>query len=278
MTHSKDSFPEYLSKKDFISASDIKNFLFSPKFYYFEKYENKNKEENKTLTLGSAIHQLVLEPDEFYQNYVVSEKYDLRTKIGKEKSIEFAELNKDKTIINEEEMKTVVAIANSCKQNKSLVSILQDSTPELSIYTEDKETGLKIRLRPDIYCNSKPTICDLKSCATSDMRNFKYNVFKYGYHITNAFYSHFSSKPCYVFAALEKDEPNQISLYTLSPKIIEQGKDLFRMGLDLLAWSHKHNYWCDYSEFSLLKELYSKGNLDLFFELKDSNNFILEIE
>lgn len=276
--YKKDTFSVYLSTVDHVSASDIKNFLISPKFYFFNKYENKNKEENKTLTLGSAIHALVLEPDEFYQHYVVSQKYDLRTKIGKEKSIEFAKQNEGKRVITEDEMKTVVAISNSCKQNKTLVSILEDSTPELSIYTVDKETGLKIRLRPDIYCNSKPTICDLKSCVTSDIKNFKYSVFKYSYHITSAFYSHFSRKPCYVFAALEKEEPNQVSLYTLSPKIINEGKELFRMGLDLLAWSYKHNYWCDYSEFALLKTLYLGDNLDLFFETKERENFILEIE
>lgn len=277
--YTQDDFNEYLAKKEFISSSDIKNFLVSPKYYYFKKYqEKKDKEQKKHFALGTAIHSYVLTKELFHSDYVVSEKHDLRTKTGKEKLAEFTKQHEGKSIITEEEMKTIVAISDSCKQNKTLVSILEDSTPELSIYTVDKQTGLKIRMRPDIYCNSKPTICDLKSCVTSDIRNFKYNVFKYGYHITNAFYSHFSHKPCYVFAALEKEEPNQVSLYTLSPKIINEGSELFRMGLDLLAWSYKHNYWCDYSEFALLKTLYLGDNLDLFFDAKERDSFILEIE
>ena len=34
----KDSFSEYLGKKDHISASDIKNFMKSPKYYFYKKY------------------------------------------------------------------------------------------------------------------------------------------------------------------------------------------------------------------------------------------------
>ena len=33
----KDTFEEYLGKKDYISASDIKNFLKSPKYYFNNK-------------------------------------------------------------------------------------------------------------------------------------------------------------------------------------------------------------------------------------------------
>ena len=34
----KDTFAEYLGKTDFYSASDIKNFLKSPKLFFYDKY------------------------------------------------------------------------------------------------------------------------------------------------------------------------------------------------------------------------------------------------
>ena len=44
----KDTFEEYLGKKSHISASDIKNFLHSPRYYLYkaveEEYENKKRE------------------------------------------------------------------------------------------------------------------------------------------------------------------------------------------------------------------------------------------
>ena len=95
----KDTFPEYLGKKDYISASDLKNFLLSPKKYFYEKFEKQQKEEGRHFNIGSGLHELILEPDLFRTNYIISPKIDKRTKEGKLQFAEFEKTAQGKTIL-----------------------------------------------------------------------------------------------------------------------------------------------------------------------------------
>jgi hypothetical protein len=60
----------------------------------------------------------------------------------------------------------------------------------------------------------------------------------------------------------------------LDDEMIEYGRNQYRMGLDLLKWSFDNDYWCSYNEFEMLKECYELGNLDKFFELKETSEKI----
>ena len=79
----KDTFSEYLGKKDHISSSDIKNFLKSPKYYYWNKYQKVEKDDGRHFAIGSALHEMIMEPHLFNKNYIVIPKTDRRTKEGK---------------------------------------------------------------------------------------------------------------------------------------------------------------------------------------------------
>ena len=84
----------------------------------------------------------------------------------------------------------------------------------------------------------------------------------------------FLGRENYIFAAVEKEAPFQISLYALNDEMIQYGREQYRMGLDLLKWSMDNNYWCNYNEFEVLKECYQLGNLDQFFDLKENSELI----
>jgi exodeoxyribonuclease VIII len=270
----KDTFDEYLAKKDFISASCIKNFLKSPKYYYYNKFLKPKTDRERFFAIGSAIHEMILEPEMFFTNFAVCPKLDKRTKVGREYYEKFEQDNKGKTVIEDSEMTVVVAVAESSRKNKTLTDLIVNSYYELSCYTEDEATGLKLKMRPDSMCKTKSTIIDIKSCLDSSAKEFKKSVYKYNYSISAAFYSDFLKRENYVFAAVEKEAPYQVSLYTLNDEMIEYGREQYRMGLDLLKWSIDNNYWADYNEFEILKECYQLGNLDNFFDLKDNSELI----
>ena len=80
----KDTFAEYLGKVDYYSASDIKNFLKSPKMFFYDKYTKVKEENQRHFAIGSAVHEMILEPQLFNSNYLVAPKFDKRTKEGKE--------------------------------------------------------------------------------------------------------------------------------------------------------------------------------------------------
>lgn len=274
----KDTFEEYLGCKTHISASDIKNFLHSPRYYYFKAYEEdksaKQNSNERHFQIGSAVHELVLEPHLFWTNYAVTPKFDLRTKVGKEGLAQFQAESVGKTLLNEDEVKLATAMANEGTKNPTFMELIKESYRELSCYTKDIYTGLLIRMRPDSFAKNKSTIVDVKTCQDSSPKAFKRDIYKFGYYISASFYMDFLRREHYVFCAMEKNEPHQTALYELDDEMVEMGRKQYRMALDLLKWSLDNNYWCDYNEFEILKECYDLGNLDEFFDIRDKSEKI----
>lgn len=274
----KDTFAEYLGKVDYYSASDIKNFLKSPKMFFYDKYTKVKEENQRHFAIGSAVHEMILEPQLFNSNYLVAPKFDKRTKEGKESFAKFNEMAQGKTILFEDEYAMVLEMAVNVKNNHTFMELLNDSYYEVSCYTIDANTGLSIRLRPDILPKSKSTIVDIKSCIESSPKKFKSDVYSYGYSISAAFYLDFLKRENYVFAAIEKQAPYQSSLYVLNDDMVEYGRQQYRMALDLIKWSIDNNYWCDYVEFEILKESYVLGSLDTALETIQQSELIKILE
>jgi hypothetical protein len=270
----KDTFEEYLGKKDHVAASDIKTFLQSPLNYYYEKFIKKDDSKGRHFVIGSALHECVLEPHLFKENYIVSPKFDKRTKKGKEDAKEFEEFAKDKVVIVEDEMIMIQEMTKSARQNKTLMELLLDSYFEVSCYTTDEKTGLKLRMRPDGLPRSRSTIVDVKSCLNASKKKFKSDIYSYGYTLSAAYYGDFLGRENYVFAAIEKKAPYQTALYALTDEMIQYGREQYRMGLDLIKWSIDNSYWCDYTEFELLKECYYLNQLDDFFDTLKKSDLI----
>jgi len=273
-----DTFSVYLGKKTHISASDIKNFMHSPRYYYYKSFEeirSTDPLEGRHFSVGSALHEMILEPQKFNSNYIVAPKFDRRTKIGKQDYENFLLQTEGKTLLFEDEMNMIVKIAEQTMKNETLVDLIKNSVKEISCYTTDEKTGLKLRLRPDSLADSKNTITDIKSCLDSSYTKFRSDVYSYGYSVTAAYYSDFLNVESYVFAALEKQAPYQVSLYILDDEKMEYGRKQYRTALDLMNWSMDNNYWCDYTEFAMLKDCYELGNLDTFMQDKDIVNKII---
>lgn len=267
----KDTFSQYLGKKDHISASDIKNFLKSPKYYYYNKYQKIEQSNERHFAIGSALHEMIMEAHLFKSNYIVIPKIDKRTKDGKVAYESFLVEANGKTIIMEDEMTMIVDMAENATKNKIFMSFLENSHREVSAYTIDEKTGLKLRMRPDILPMHKSTIVDIKSCLDSSPKKFKGDVYSYGYSLSAAFYCDNLKRENYIFAAIEKQQPYQTSLFSLNDEMMEYGRQQYLMGLDLLKWSYDNNYWCDYNEFEILKESYEIGNLDQFLDINESS-------
>ncbi len=275
--YANDTFVEYLSDPA-ISSSDIKAFLKSPRTFYFEKYERETKEAAQHFTVGSALHCLVLTPELFDDGFFVSKKFDQRTKVGKDAAKEVAKQSAGKEILFEEDFVMIKKMADSARKNKTLMELSKNSHFEMSIYGEDEVTGIKTKIRPDVYAINRPTLIDLKTCLDSGIKKFRHDIFNFGYNITSSWYSKFSGKENYLFAAIEKQEPYQTSLFTLSSHFLNHASEQIRMALDCMLFCQTHNVWPDYSQFELMKRLYSIDMLDSYFEQVEENNNIILIE
>lgn len=170
----QDSFSKYLSNPA-ISASDIKNFLRCPAYYFYKKYQQQREgaEETKSLAFGTFLHQFILEPGTIFNDYAIAKKFDQRTTKGKEGLKDFMEENAEKKIVTYEDFEMARNISENARKNKTLNELISESYKELSIYSEDETTGLKIRLRPDIFCRKRSVIVDIKSTMDASPRGLK---------------------------------------------------------------------------------------------------------
>jgi hypothetical protein len=100
---------------------------------------------------------------------------------------------------DEEDMEMIRCMTESAMNNATFLELMKDSHREVSCYTTDEKTGLKIRLRPDAMAQNKSTITDIKSCLDSSLKKFKSDVYSYGYSISASYYCDFLNRENYVF-------------------------------------------------------------------------------
>ncbi|WP_038204096.1 PD-(D/E)XK nuclease-like domain-containing protein [Xenorhabdus bovienii] len=149
-----------------------------------------DEEKTKSLDIGTALHCLLLEPDEFGKRFAIEPKLDKRTKAGKEEAEAFDLANQDKIILTQEESRKLLIMRDSALAHPIAKWFLEaDGQSETSIYWNDSETDVLCRSRPDklITTADQDWIVDVKSSA--DMEKFEKDFYKYRYHVQDAFYS-----------------------------------------------------------------------------------------
>ncbi len=229
----KDTNQEYHSSKS-ISASGLKE-IWLTSVYDFNRrvYEDK-----PAYRLGTMIHELFLEPDEFKENYYLpTEKIDRRTKAGKEK---FAELSKMRKIVaTYDEVQTINGLKKSLNSNNEMSKLARkylEGDSEVSHYFSYK--GIEARVRPDLKGNG--FISDIKTAQFMNGRfgkkEFKSQIYSFGYHLQATFYADMLDihPREFKFIWMEKKYPFRIVVTTLSDKQIEEGRGGYLSALE--AW------------------------------------------
>ena len=88
-----------------VSKSQLDQIAESPATYIWAKNAPVDEEKLKAFDMGSAIHCLLLEPDEFKDRFIIAPPFNRRTNTGKAEEAEFlascAELGK--TVMDAEE-------------------------------------------------------------------------------------------------------------------------------------------------------------------------------
>lgn len=233
---------QYHADTEFLSHSMLETFRQSPRKYH-AKYVAKTleKKEESHYVIGSAFHTLLLEPAKFWEEYAVTpERWDQRTKAGKESLQLFKFQHEGKTVLWPEEAAEVNGMVEAARLDPLVCKLLDaDGLVEKSFRTTDPETGLKAKCRPDKVIplidtgdgyGLIPTVLDVKTTADHSPDGFTRSVLRYGYHRQRAFYlrvlARFSPEPVpfrWLFLAFGKSEPYEVSVYALDEKFSALG-------------------------------------------------------
>lgn len=235
-----------------VSKSNLDDIAKCPAIYQWRKRAPENEDKKQALNMGTALHCLLLEPQEFDNRFAVKPVFDRRTTAGKSghESFmnEFAESGK--IIIDEsDELKLRLMQENAFAHPTAKKLLDMDGYYESSIFWTDKETGKLCKIRPDKLVKDKAMIIDVKK--TADIDNFARSIEEYRYHVQDAMYcegykNHFGKIPHFVFIAVSETIDcgrYPVRVFVLDDYDKEIGYQLFRRDLNKYAECEDSNTW-----------------------------------
>lgn len=219
-----------------VSSTSLKHVLRSIPHYL---HSLTRPDPTDAMRFGSAFHDAVLLPEIYKQNYIVSPKFDRRTKDGKEKSAAFDEDNKHKTILDQDEAKRIDEMAQKIHESTAVNYLLSSGEAEISFWWIDEDTGVLCKCRADwLYTkDDHQIVIDIKTTKDATKKRFQKSLVDFSYDLSAAFYLDGISKcldkrvSTFAYIAIESEAPYDLGLYCLGTKSIDTGKMLYKLAL-----------------------------------------------
>jgi hypothetical protein len=261
-----------------ISRSGVMEILETPR-HYWDSYLNPNKPEKKetpAMSLGSAVHCYLLEPDVFEKEYVAVRNFDARTKEGKAYRDSLEEYTQQgKKLLKYDVYHAVVTIAEEIKLHPIASGWMhKDCKIEKSIYWIDPETQVLCKARPDIWLPN--ALIDLKTARSVKAHKFKRAVEDGGLHIqaamqieavyraTGVYIENFANIAC-----LNK-RPYLPKIFGFDEATIELGRKEFKKALRIYADCLSSDKWPGYSNDIEIISLVNKTGIELSDRARES--------
>ena len=219
-------------KKEGISSSDLKRMMKSMATWKYYKDHPEENGDTEALQFGRAYHKLMLEPEDFDKEFIVSPKFDRRTKEGKAAAEEFQKKAEGKEVINEETYQKLLDMQKAL-YDTPFVKLLIKGEHEKSFFWKDSETGIPCKCRPDSFGQIKDNyVCvDLKTTKDAETDHFMRDALKLGYDIQAYHYcqglENAYKKPFkFIFIAQEKTAPYLVNVLEADEYFMASGKEL----------------------------------------------------
>jgi len=182
------------------------------------------------MRIGTLIHCLALEPEHFYDRYVIKPSgMDRRTKEGKEAYSDLVASGKE--IIEIDEYKLAFYCNHALHDHDQLGPILRTTNQGKKLFEERVDfefNGVLMRSKQDMIIPDAQLIIDVKTTQAANPIDFAKSVANYGYARQAALYQHaaeqrFGSKFRFLFAVVSKQPPHEVACYELDDDAQQQG-------------------------------------------------------
>lgn len=235
-----------------VSKSQLDDIAINPAVYQWRKRAPQDEEKLQALDMGTALHCLLLEPEEFDSRFIVAPEFNRRTNEGKANEKAFLKdcAGLGMTVMDAEEGRKLMLMRDSAFAHPAARWLLEaDGHQEASIYWDDEETGELCRIRPDKFLTGQPVIVDVKKVA--DMARFSRHVEEFRYHVQDAmyrdgFYQHFNEYPQFVFIAVSESIDcgrYPVRTFQLHAEDVDAGHQLYRRDLNTYHHCRASNTW-----------------------------------
>lgn len=240
-----------------IRRSDLWRISQSPLHYKY--YVDNPQPETPALTFGRALHELILTPKSFNDNYTIAPAVDRRTKSGREKWEEFMATRNGRTIIAEDDYKTMLDMRREIYHHPIADMLLTNNDTstdhETAFVWTDSATGEECKIKVDALSqvDGKPVIVDYKTTESCADHMFERAARRYGYKLQVGMYTegvwygkNDLEEYGFVFVAQEKKAPYAIRVYIATEDYIFEGTDLFHEYIGLYHSCKESGKWYGY--------------------------------
>ena len=195
-----------------LSFSSLKEFAKSPNhFIYYKQHE---RTATAAMTRGSALHCLVLEPNEFENRYFIAPNFRRGTKAWDE----CVEAAGTREIIKDSEFEGIERMASAIMENRQAREVITNATA-FEQHVEFEFNGLPFHGFIDIV---GPVVADLKSTQDVSPNGFQRFVFNYKYHWQAALYLRAVGMDNeFMFVGIEANAPHNVMVYRLTRATID---------------------------------------------------------
>lgn len=245
-----------------VGHSALVRMLRSPE--HFLQYMENSLEPSDSMTLGSALHAALLEPETFEERFTLSPKFDRRTKQGKEEAQAWEAANAGKIALRAEQLEAVVQMVRKVRLHQFAASLLDRGLAERSLFFVDGPTGVECKVRPDFLSLDENglvrAIVDVKTANHAGIEEFSRASAVYGYDVQAAFYRDAISMALgysvpFFFLVIENSAPYSVAMYKASDSMLEAGRKRYRAALEMLSWCRQTDCWPGYQTGEGYEEL-----------------------
>lgn len=200
--------------------------------------------ESKFIDIGTFVHQEILGGE---REWVAKAYPDYRKKEAREWRD-----SQIKTILDEEQVETIVNVSNAIKAHPHLQEVFENMESEQAIFA--KVNGVELRGKADIVQKDKDgkpiRIWDIKT--TAQFQEWKYKCIRLHYDLQAAVYrTLYKGDVDFAFIIAETIAPYRVQLAYLTPEAWEKGEaDLVRCLDEIKKFGDKE------PSFSILEEIY----------------------
>lgn len=242
-----------------ISKSDLDLIHRSPAHFVAAKAEPRK--ETPAMLLGTVTHAAILEPDTFKSRYIVSPKFDRRTKQGKEEAAAFEVEAETKGLIpiDEDVFEAATNMSNAAHAHPIARRLLGLGTAEASVFWHDCDLLEGCGCESDfMYCKARPDllvdnmVVDLKTTDDARPEAFRRKIANFRYHVQQTYYSDGiqavtgEAPHTFVFLVVETTPPHGINIFMLDDDSVELGRATYKSDLQTYIECLKADDWPSY--------------------------------
>lgn len=236
--------------RDCIGSSFIKDTAKQSPAHAHEKIVNP-PDPTPAMTFGSAFHSTALD---FVHEVGIMPEINRRTKAGKEEYAHTMELYKGRYIVSGEEHHHIVEMVDSLEHHPIAKNLMKFKDREVTGIWKDFEVGCWCKLRPDLKSDDERIIVDLKSTIDASTDRFTRDIFKFGYHVSAAWYTHGAKMITgndykFIIVAVEKTPPYGVNCFHMADELTNRDGPGWKVIGDTLPWIArcvKHDTWPSY--------------------------------